>query len=390
MEKSNARDELWRARLLNSHRYDVMDDFSPLVAEKVLTWREVVRFSPLTDLFAKVFIREMLSDRKIKSRNKELENIGLPVHYIPRSCIRYGNLTFTVIDSSDVEIKTSGNKDIKVLQGKKGIRLTHLVVEGEFLFTLRTDGIIVQWNYLKGEIVKEIKTTFALGEPLFDQWKKQRLREFRGIDDTLCGHDSFEVKDGFIVIQYPRGVDQCEIINYADANESLLFTNKSTPTRLLIKHNKLYILKTHSVIAFDLTKEPTQTFDIKLDPTYFTRDIVTEKNILCASSCFGKILVLDTFTAKEIKSFKFTGINSNSWLHMTMIGNLFIGFSEKKEMTVIDLNTQQILDNIPDFFHFETNIINPIAFTRLINICKPNLSEIIQVNKHEPNQCVIA
>lgn len=122
-----SREEFWRARLLNSHRYDVIDDFSPLVAKGVLTWKEVVHFSPLTDLFADNFFQKVEAGEKadilIVSRNKELENIQFSSLYMPRHFIRHGNLTFTIVDSSNVEIKRKGKYGVEILKEKRELCL---------------------------------------------------------------------------------------------------------------------------------------------------------------------------------------------------------------------------------------------------------------------------
>ncbi len=388
----SGRDDLWKASLFNSQRFDVIDDFSSLVADRVLTWKEAVRFSPLTDFFAKIFSEEKGTDHLIKSKNIELKNIEYAHLYIPRSFIRYGNLTFTVIDSSNVEMKKNGEGKIEILEGKKGVRLTHLAVEGEFLFTLRTDGVIVQWDYQKRKIVQEIETAFAKGDSGFDlmKYKMDYAKLYVGLDDTLCGNGSFEVKNGFIVLKYPSHViHECEIFNYANANESQLVTDKSNPVRLLIKNNKLFILKRCDVNVLDLiTKEFQPSLEIKIDPTYFIYDIDVEKNILCASTCTGIILLIDTITGNEIKSYSFNNIYHHCWRYVTMMGNLFIGFSDTREVTLIDLNDGQIISEIVNFFDFEDNTLNPVAFTRLIKNIKANLSELKQMEE-EPQQTIL-
>ena len=242
------RKELWRTYLFNNHRYDVIDDFSPLVANEVLTWKEAMFFSPLSDFFAKISSdRNFLSAR---TRNEELDkNIfahGLCNVYIPQCFIRFGNITFAVVDSTNVEMKRNDSDKVYILEGEKGIRLTHLAVEGTYLFTLRIDGVIIQWDYQTGEVVQEIQTAFVKGEdPLFNSLKAvmASIKQTRGIQEPICDYSgSFWVKNGLIALKYRRPLrfpTVCEIINYVNPNESQILSDVAFG-ELMIKQNKLF------------------------------------------------------------------------------------------------------------------------------------------------------
>lgn len=392
-----SREEFWRARLLNSHRYDVIDDFSPLVAKGVLTWKEVVHFSPLTDLFADNFFQKVEAGEKadilIVSRNKELENIQFSSLYMPRHFIRHGNLTFTIVDSSNVEIKRKGKYGVEILKGEKGIMLTHLVIEGKSLFTLRSDGIIVRWDYENKEIVQEIETAYSKKDPRFNSLRESMTsplesRKFHG--ETLCRHKGFVIKDNFIFLRYNiLTMDEIiEIINYANPNESpLTITLKERKIHqhdLYIKKNKLLVISLDELIVWDLITK-TQQLTLETDPwkNGGCCDIDVEKNVICACRCDGTISLIDAITGNELKSCKFP---NGWWNPMTRIGNLFIGCTLEDNVAIIDLNTWELICEIENIFDFKNNSINTKAFTKLINICKNPFSKKLL----KPKNCNIA
>ena len=272
-------------------------------------------------------------------------------------------------------MKRNDSDKVYILEGENGIRLTHLAVEGTYLFTLRIDGVIVQWDYQKGEVVQEIQTAFAKGkgQPLFNSLKAEMatVKKTRGIQEPICDYSgSFWVKNGLIALKYRRPLrfpTVCEIINYVNPNESQILSDVAFG-ELMIKQNKLFSFCDVRFTVFDLLTNEKQSFAYKIDPMQRIQDIDVVKNVLCGTMTDRTILLFDHITGNELKSFKI----EDSPKIFTMIGNLLIGFGYKEIPMVVDLNTERRI-YIPDLFCFNNNIINIGEFTRLINICKANL-----------------
>lgn len=395
-KRATESDKVWIDSLIHNNRTNILDDFHPLVINRVLTWKEAVRLSPLSDFFAKIFCWEE-KESIIISRNKELENRIEP-HY-HNIFIRHGNLTFMVINSSDVEIKANGKEKL-ILEGKQGVRLIDLAVVGKFLFALRTDGVIVQWDYKNNEIVQEIQTAYAKGDHQLD-YLNQTMEHFRqnhGIEGSV---GRFEVNENFILLIYRGSI--CEIINYTNANDSFFISKPCT--KLLFKHDKVFDCEIPPAFTYtfylvttvvDLTTKRERSFKCKapyFEIGFHCYNIDFEKNVICFSPKYsymqqGEIFFLDPRTGKELKR-----INHKSrcgyWEASIIIGNLFIG-KNNSTTTIIDLNTGEIVGDIKALLDCENNTLSTTEIAKLITICKDNLTELKLPEKKPRSNCIIA
>ena len=79
---------------------------------------------------------------------------------MPNAFVNYGSYSFSICNLFNVKIKKIGLEKEQILQGDGKNRLTHIAVENNFLFCLRIDRKIIQWDYKKGEIVQEIESEY--------------------------------------------------------------------------------------------------------------------------------------------------------------------------------------------------------------------------------------
>ncbi len=69
--------------------------------------------------------------------------------------VRYGHYSFSICHTTNIKIHKKGERDPIIFVGEKGKLLVHQIVEGDYLFAFRKDGMIIQWDYKEQtEIIK--------------------------------------------------------------------------------------------------------------------------------------------------------------------------------------------------------------------------------------------
>ena len=368
----NAVNEIWRRSLFTSYRFDVIDDFSPLVANKVLSWRAAEKLSLLPEFCA----RNFSNDGRGKS-------------------IRHGNYTFIIINcdnSSSIEMRINGVETIQTItiSESKELQCTRLAVDDNFLYILLKNGVIYQASYRENvEFVREIPTAYAKGDPQLESYWKRK--------NNYC--TEFKVKNGCIVVMWGpfsegdrndiwRCPGICEIIRLDNGNRKLI---RDVNEPLWIKSNKLFSL-VHAAsgkrstkfcylqIEVDLTTGQETRKLLKVDNYIWKFDV--ENNMICATISHKDhqrsiIVLIDAVSGKTRKSFNLNLTYSLSFLsNMLMIGNLcirFFGLREHSIVEVIDLKSKQSCI-IRDCYDAEKKTIKAAALTKLVRLCINNPS----------------
>lgn len=365
----------WNNKLIQCRMFDVIDIFEQLVHEGVMTWKDAFRFSKVSSLFSKVFQQDSYSDEKIIARNPQLQNIRFPgSHYIPRFKVRYGNFDFTVVNCNDVEMRNIKTEKIQILKAESDVRITHLAVDRGFLFTLRADGMIVQWDYGKGEIVQILNTANTI----------EIIEELKG---ATCGRESFEVNEGLIFIKYKLPHARfTEVLPYSPMGSGIVLKHghqndiSLTVDRFRKANNHFFSVSGCNVSFWDCKKYVGQQDgapeEIQVDQQGYLTDVDIEHNILCVVKRAEMIKILDISSKKELRKLKSDDIHL---AQMIVIGNLYIGISNKG-INVIDLNSMACVKKIGNFFDFKKQLQNPEAFKELMQFCKANIEILDPIN----------
>ncbi|MCH9608503.1 MAG: hypothetical protein S4CHLAM45_10810 [Chlamydiales bacterium] len=246
---------LWHLLLLKQHRFDVIDIFSPLIEVEKIGWREAFRFASVTSLFQQIIGPFVSTPEFIIGKNPSFKEVRFPGLYMPKIYVSYGASHFTITDSTNVSFERGG--EIKILQGEK--RFTHLSVEGAFLFALRLDGMVIQWNYQAGKIVREIATS-----------KRGKIPQ-----EALCaygGECAFAVEGGFLIL-WNEEKQVLEVISYSNPEDRFEIGAphyNSSQQKVLVKGGKLFVPSEKKVNVWDLqTHKLDASFDLPIEGGYF-------------------------------------------------------------------------------------------------------------------------
>ena len=341
-------------KVLCRNQNDIVDDFGKLVENKVLNWNELVSYAPLSNLFTRVMETENIEFR-IKRNNPGLKTNNF-TYCMPKAFTRNGNYQFAIFNITDIEIYKSGDDEaVFFLKGEDKKMIACLEVEGDYLFALRNDGVIVQWDYKKQEEKLRIETLYAKKDP--------RVTAILGF---FYGKNSFYVKNGSIYIRY-RNTDLIEIIPYEKPEEAQLFESEKLikadgEKRMIVSKDAIFELGIYEISSLNLlTKEKCSI--LRSSPNLI-HDFAIYKNAIYAFDDACQLTAVDISSGQKKKfNFSYYHKNLRDLENIEVIGNLFFGLVND-QMHIFDLTSEEFLETIPfsvSFFHFGLNNIEKLV-----------------------------
>lgn len=228
----------WKSHLLKEQWYGLVDDFEPLVEEGVITWQGLRNLFPLekllTDFFHSCFYdSKETADHLILKYNPQLNCYPDSLLYmIPQPMVRQGNRRFIISNVTNVKMIQNGMDEVLMYEGDRVRRFTHLAIDGNFLFALRTDGVIIQWDIGLKKVVRKIRTAYTNGS-IFCITEKMGMLIHCDITPPICGKDSFYVKDKTLILETEGySFSHREEISLTNVEEVLL---QVTPKKVPLK-----------------------------------------------------------------------------------------------------------------------------------------------------------
>lgn len=347
---------LWQDLLEHkSTKHRFTEDFNPLVITGFMRWKEAFRWSSLASFLSRI---EELRFGEDSNRH--------PHMYL--SSVTYGNTTFSIFNSCDIKVQRKRTATFEVLIGEKGKYLIQLAVDRNFLFALRGDGYIIQYDLKTNLKTAEIPTAWTLG--------KIALKR----PDSVFRH-KFHVEQGYIIIRYGTNMDDVfETIPYENLDRRYEGRDKEVPfpRRIIVHQEKLYILGRNRLFIWSLsTNKKLCSLPFDMDPSLFIHDITMDGNIVCGVDQ-NTLYVIDL--ERRLGWKKNDPIYKNDLLIVARVGNLFFTqqmvclngdgpqVRRRDDIVVIDLNTGQILERVEDIL--SGRVIKPEIIRRLIDICR--------------------
>ncbi len=280
--------------------------------------------------------------------NKDQKLNGMLTSERPKFSVRYGKYDFFIC-SIDIEVH-KGESQPTLLSGENEKKIANLVVEGNHLFALREDGMIIQWDYKTGKQVQQIQTAFAKEKSevreIFNTWK-QRL----GFDVFVYVGECLNIKNGKLIIIY-KNASYLEIISYDNPEKSLLIKTPDdigNPFYIFSQEEKVFVLGNKGgILIQDLSNN--QQFVIKVNKKCYNElitRIIVDKQFLYAHSS-ENIYIINPKTKKQIC------IIDKSSFEIGIIDNLCFEYKDKSKnvdkFVVMNLNKNEIIKSI-DFNH---------------------------------------
>ncbi|MFW9874900.1 MAG: F-box protein, partial [Candidatus Thorarchaeota archaeon] len=340
---------IFKWRILNYYGQNVIDNFVPLIVSQKITWKEVPQYHDLAGFISRILEKQFITSKIIKSDNPKIYKNGK--FFIPQNFISHGKYNFSICNLFDVKItKIDSNKEI-ILKGDNKNRLTHIVIENNFLFCFRTDGMIIQWDYKKCKIIKEIQSEYVKKNKKLAKARKaiEERSNFQGLDETIAmWRESFHVQDGYIVIKYGSGLDNIlEIVPYTNPDQNQLIEDPDIygGVKMHINQGKLYFVGMTKIFVFDLKKKrklPLIKINVGSHPI---NDSCIQKNIIYTTDTDKKVHVIDVKKYKEIQKYSLPECFC-SLSPITVAKNILFGFGHSYSMDfdyikVFDLNKKK-------------------------------------------------
>ena len=392
------RDMLWKFK----YPQNIRDDFSSLVDMKLLTWKEVNLYAPLSHLLAEniVDLGECL-----KVDNPQLSEmdgshfcgIDLTELEIPSPIANHGDYRFSIYSLVDIKIVEKGQSSPSFVYGDKEKMLVYLAAENDYLFALRRDARIVQWNYKTGEMVKIIETMETENSGFIRLGVDKHLRCDR-FYFTRC----LAVKDGIIAIKYhnQNKGDALEIITYQQPKQRKFIKDKDLSfcaSGLFIKNKRIFVYGRDQLYAYNLATNKKEYFThMHIHPELFMTAITYDGEVVYAVDCGeltvnskAEIHVIDLKTKLEWEfPFMASSGSHKSVRNMRVIGNFLFcqlsnGFGNHNKISVLNMTNQdaKILTFDPSVSTYPSDII-----FELVKIVKPNLvpsTNFAEKSKHD-------
>lgn len=311
-----------------------------------LSWIEANKYEQLS-----TFLHSLGTEASIKKKFPHEGTFLKPI-------LKRGNLTFSVQLSTNVEIKKQGDLPVYLI-GEAGKKVLALALEENHLFTLRNDGLIVQWNCQTGRQVKTIATA------------KRSVSI-----DPFC----FHVQEGLIVIKYGKSESHLlELISLADASKSEVIEDLSIPSprKVIVKGNLLLLLGINNLFFYNLKTKEKGTLDkanLNLGLTEFFWDMALAEDKLFISASNNTINEINVNTKKLIKSYNFP-----SPLKIEAANDLIFGAQEDR-MYILNLSNEILSQEIKPIYEDEE--INAGALKELMTTIK-------KLKKKKKKRCLL-
>lgn len=379
---------LWKNIIDKKDYLSALDDFESLVEEDFMKWYEVFHFRTLSDLFSQVFNGNFRSCFKDYPHSEVCEC---------RKYRRYGNTRFEIHNDFDIEMRVKDIEGEIVFKDNEKKPWIALDVEGRFLFALREDGVVIQWDYLIRRVVRKIESS-----------------------DDKNDLMSIIVKDGYIKVGYyptdPYKRRVCaELFSYRKPEYHSSIDLEGC-FGITMKNHLIYIFKILPNFKSQIEVHNLESQEIVriIQPKYLdTKTLNIQNDILCGTTPCGSVYLIDQKKNKEIRYRDFNPskkntslggllINGITWGHTAMIGNLLLGYviehkmenppSRKGEaymidtlslnrISIINLNTWKIEGEFDGLFDFENHSIDPKVLRKLILCCREHLAPLIKTRK---------
>lgn len=379
--------QLW-GRIIESKKLayprDIVDDFKFLVDEEFLSWEEVPSYIRISNFMDKVIFwgNELLKPQSV---------VLNPEYKTPQPYARFGNYSFSICNVVDIQVHKKGEKESPILLGKNEIPVICLSVEGAYLFALRQDGMIIQWNYEEGKLVNEIETSY----------KKDRTSINIVGSDFCCG---FHVRrDGVIFIGYKSPANMIEVIS-TRAKRTGYLPLFDVFDGLTLEKDRIFIRYKAAigVVCFPEKKfrfQKTTCIELEMRLPCTILDMVVNNDILYAFNTswerdmynsFGELHIIDLTTHK-----KDTRV-LEGWQtvrKIQVIENLLFGCSKTKIYIrdLKDLNSKKDIATIDlsvDSLHINDQVLRQLG--QMTKKHRVPFRPQVQVQKKDKEKCVIS
>lgn len=256
--KNHKSDKRWESKLPQ----DVRENFRPLVEERVLTWKRVHVYAPLSRLMDYLVQGKYMTEDFIRQENPTLDPSCNLTLAMPNPVIQYGGYHFSICDLTSVKTSQEGKSEFSILKQHSELdsksRLVALAAEGDHLFALRSDGLVIQWDYKKKIEVNQIETAYY-------QKKSPHVAHLTEVSYT---YDSLSVINEVVVVKYWASWQTIiELIPYSSPEDSKLITESSDSnylSRLFIKGDKLFLKNQNNINSWNLSAKKYDSIQLNL------------------------------------------------------------------------------------------------------------------------------
>lgn len=325
---------------------NIVDDFKFLVNEKILSWEEVQRYTPLSSFMTKLLHPD---------RNEIF--------------IRYGDYTFSSSGAFDVKVDKKGEKNPILLKGNAqyGTKIEKIAVEGPYLFAFWSPNGIVQWDYKKNIIINQIETSTVVSKPASSEIKKTPIVKNNLIFnlDVYYTQEHYEDKK--------RETKAIEIISYKTNERTFFRTGDYFTDRIIVDKNRIIINVLDNINAFQIDLHHINASlksEIKTGCNEIS-DYSLNNNILYIISFFNSLYAIDLATNSTFKYVFY----ERSVKDIEVIDNLLLysSFFENDEIHIMDLETKNHIKTLK-FPRFSSSQFNrEDCFRELVQTIKEHL-----------------
>ena len=307
----------------------------------------------LTNKVWHAFSREFLQKNNLlKKLRFFLDSVSMveEIHY-PK--IKYANFTFSIGNGGDITVSSpTGNT---ILENCKNCPIHTLKATHQWIFALREDGLILQFDYLNKKLVKTIDTFFSKQQSTLPSFSKNNLAkcQLHIIEDRLIlSYNVLFKSESYI-----------EIISYNTCSPNKRF-NLSIVTLLKasLSKNHLYLIGENSIWSLEKSLDNPQLL-LSLDSLGFNpprRPSLTgfaahssrsdRVRDLCISEKQVYILSARNITIYDFENkTRITHPNSYNFAKIEVIHQLLLGYPRSSAISVLNLSDMQLVAKFP--FH---------------------------------------
>lgn len=312
------------------------EDFTPLVEQGCVTWREVYRLYKSLSRFFESCLQERYCNQSFIIKENPLLISLLPnpndvlLDWILQPFVKHGEHYFSVHNMQNIKVQNKTNSELIISTDNKAMFI-YLVAEGDYLFALDQMGFITQLNYKTTEQLQKIETAFAK--------KDESLTKIFQGQACFCKLNSFAVKDGMLVLKY--GTDTVstnivEIIDYSNPTHSQLIQNDSLLNldHVVIEKGKIFLIGKDGVWSYNPLSHQEEFMSQQIGSI---QDTVVNINSIYAINQKSEFYSIG-FKQKKFSSFSLKTICDDTISKIQVIKHLLFGFIvEKNQVVVIDI-----------------------------------------------------